>query len=610
MSPARLRRHPFRVGLLAALLAFGAGIAPASANKVASNSDDAARFARVSAGLRPIVYFSGDKTWSLEERMKHHKVPAVSFTVIEDGKIAWTRVVGLADREAGIAADERTLFQAGSVSKPVSAFGAMRLVQDGTLTLSQPVNERLVGWKIPDNEFTAKAPVTLAHLLSHTGGLTVHGFLGYAPGLPVPGVPAVLDGTAPANSKPVRVDLLPGSQYRYSGGGYTVAQLLMTEAGKRDFVTLMREEVLAPIGMADSTYANPLPTPWLARAAAGVLPNGDAVPGKRHTYPEMAAAGLWTTSADLARFGIEMQKALRGDSKLLTAPIAKSMLVPPLADSSYGLGFEIEHRGGTTWFSHGGWDEGFCAQLTLDATSGRGIAIMINANSPEFMDELQRAVAFEYHWPGYQAWTRVPAAASALASAPGRYTVSKEQFAIVSRDGEHLYLTLGGESAREELVPVADNQYMQAGHEQMRSFGMDPEAGRPSLLIATGDGKAPETHWRLSDDQRQPRELLLAGDPRALGAYRALRDAKDPGGNEDYLNNEGYRLVGLGNVEGGIAMLELNTRLYPASANTWDSLGEAYLAKGDKVRARQAYLKALAIDPAFPSSKAALEKLK
>jgi CubicO group peptidase (beta-lactamase class C family) len=598
---------------LAALLVFALGIAPVSAKELAANAntDDAAHFARVSAGLRPPVYFTGEKTWSLEERMKFYKVPAVTFTVVQDGKIAWTRVVGLADREAGISADAGTLFQAGSVSKPVSAFGAMRLVQAGTLELGQPVNERLSSWKIPDNEFTAKAPVTLAQLLSHTGGLTVHGFLGYAPGLPVPSVREVLDGTAPANSKPIRVDVLPGSVHRYSGGGYTIAQLLMTEASKRDFVTLMHDEVLAPIGMAESTYANPLPAPLLAHAAAGVLPNGDAVPGKRHTYPEMAAAGLWTTSPDLARFGIEMQKALRGESKLLSAPIAQSMLVPPLPDDvSYGLGFEVEKRGGSTWFTHGGWDEGFCALLTMNAANGQGVVILINANAPAFMDELQRAVAFEYGWPGYKAWTRVPATAAALASVPGRYEVSKEQFAVVSRDGDRLYLTLGGETARDELVPVGDNQYMQSGREQMRSFGVDPTSGQPSLLIATEEGKAPESHLRLRDDQKHPRELLLAGDPRAFAAYAALRDAKDRGANEDYLNNEGYRLVGLGNVDGGIAMLTLNTRLYPASANTWDSLGEAYLAKGDKVRARESYQKALSIDPAFPSSKAALEKLK
>lgn len=322
----------------------------------------------------------------------------------------------------------------------------------------------------------------------------------------------------------------------------------------------------------------------------------------------MAAAGLWTTSSDLARFVMEMQQALRGDSKVLSAAHAKSMLVPAL-DGEYGLGFDVESRDGPTYFGHGGWNEGFCALITSHASSGQGIAIMINANAPAFMDELRRAVAFEYGWPGYKAWTRVPASAAALASAPGRYEVSKEQFATVTRDGERLYLTLGGELTRSELVPVGDNQYMQAESADMRSFVADAQ-GRLSLHIAVrGPGAKPESHARLADGAAHPRELLLRGDPAALAAYQALRDAKDRGGNEDTLNNEGYRLVGLGNVDGGIAMLAMNTQLYPASANVWDSLGEAYLAKGDKDKAREAYRKALAIDPAFASSKAALEKL-
>lgn len=592
---------------LTAVLLFAAGTTPAVGARLPTSPAEQAHVEGVSLGLRPAVYFTGDPTWSLEERMRFYKVPAVSISVVQDGRIAWTRVVGLADREAGIPADGKTLFQAGSVSKPVAAFAAMRLVQGGTLDLGQPVNQRLRTWKIPDNAFTAQQPVTLAHLLSHTGGLTVHGFLGYAPGLPVPTLLQVLDGRPPANSAPVRVDFVPGSAWRYSGGGFTIAQLLMTEASGRDFPTLMRDQVLEPIGMADSSYANPLPAPLLARAAAGVLPNGEAVPGKRHTYPEMAAAGLWTTSDDLARFGIAMQKALAGNSRLLSQPLAQSMLVPPSKDEDYGLGFDVQRRGGMTWFSHGGWDEGFCAQLTMNAQNGQGVAILINANAPAFMDELQRAVAFEYSWPGYKAYTRVAAPAEALAAAPGRYAVGNEQFALVSRDGDRLYVRLGGDTAREELVPVGDNQYMQGGREQMRSFGLD--AGRPTLFIATGEGRPPESHLRLGDDEHPPRELLLAGDPRAFGAYAALRDAGERGGSEAYLNNEGYRLVALGNVDGGIAMLAMNTRLYPASANAWDSLGEAWLAKGDKARARQAYGKALALDPDLASSKAAMETL-
>lgn len=602
-------RKPVHIGALAILLAVGSGIALAAANKVESNVDADARFARVAAGLRPDVYFNGDKTWSLEERMKFYKVPAVSFTVIQDGRIAWTRVVGLADREDGKAADDETLFQAGSVSKPVTAFAAMRLVQDGRLKLEQPVNERLQGWKIPDNEFTAKAPVTLAHLLSHTGGLTVHGFLGYAPGLPVPGAVAVLDGVAPANSEPVRVDMLPGSKWRYSGGGYTIAQLLMTEASGQNFVSLMQSEVLAPIGMADSTFANPLPADLLTRAAAGVLANGDAVVGKRHTYPEMAAAGLWTTSQDLAKFVMQMQAALRADSKLLSATLAKSMLVPAL-DGDYGFGFGVESRDGARWFGHNGWDEGFCAQISSHESNGQGVAIMINANVPAFMDELRRAVAFEYGWPGYKAWTRVPASATALASVPGRYQFGSEQFAVIARDGDRLFLTMGGETARSELVPVGDNQYMQAEHPELRRFASDAR-GRPSLQIAVRDVKAaPDIHLRLADNAFHPRELLLRGDPAALAAYQALRDAKDRDASESSLNYEGYYLVGLGNVGGGIALLAMNTQLYPASANAWDSLGEAYMTKGDKDLARAAYRKALAIDPKFASAKEALEKLR
>ncbi|MDQ3038854.1 MAG: beta-lactamase family protein, partial [Pseudomonadota bacterium] len=148
--------------------------------------DTEARIERVNQGLRPPVSIAGDETWSLADRMRHYGVPGVAITVIDDNGRAWTRVYGLADRESGAPVRTDTLFQAASISKPVAAVAAMRLVQDGKLTLDQPVNERLQSWTIPENELTAKVPVTLAHLISHTGGLTVHGFGGYAVDAPVP----------------------------------------------------------------------------------------------------------------------------------------------------------------------------------------------------------------------------------------------------------------------------------------------------------------------------------------------------------------------------------------------------------------------------------------
>ena len=566
-----------------------------------------ARVEQALAGLRPPVSFVGDPTWSLSERMAFYGVPGVAITVIDEGGVAGTRTYGLADRDSGEAVDEDTLFQAGSVSKPVAAFGAMRMVEDGRLELAIPVNAQLKSWRIPDNEFTQQIPVTLSHLLSHTGGLTVHGFAGYAVDGAVPSVLQILDGQPPANSEPVRVDFLPGSRWRYSGGGYTIAQLLMTDVADQDFPALMQALVLKPIGMHASSYVNPLPSEQLKHAAAGVLPDRSAVPGKRHTYPEMAAAGLWTTSADLALFAIEMQKALAGKSELMKKSTAQSMLKIQ-ADVPYGRGFGLSDVNGERYFGHGGWDEGFCAQLTAHRSSGQGVVIMINANQPAFMNELQQAVAFEYGWPGYRAYTSIPVGEFARETAPGRYRINGEQVATVRFDNEKLFLNLAGDEPT-ELVPVADDRYLRRERAGAVTIEINSDGDQELAFEKAKD------EWQrfplLQSEQKMPRELLLEGQSEAaLAAYRQLRDAKDKAASEDYLNQQGIDLARRGRLDAAIKLLALNTELYPESANTWDSLGYAWLLQGDKDKARNNYEKALEIDPAFPSARVALEDLR
>src|SRR5262245_15685519 len=204
----RTKRIPIGALLLSGLL-------PMAARGSESNG----RIERVEKGLRPPVLVEGDATWTLDERMKKFAVPGLSIAVIQDGKIVWAKGYGLADVEANKPVTATTLFQAGSISKPVAAMGSLTLVEDGKLSLDKDVNASLKSWKVPGNALTQKTPVTLEELLSHTAGLTVHGFPGYAAGTPVPTVVQVLDGTPPANTAPVRVDLAPGTQYRYSGGG-------------------------------------------------------------------------------------------------------------------------------------------------------------------------------------------------------------------------------------------------------------------------------------------------------------------------------------------------------------------------------------------------------
>src|SRR5688500_12367122 len=298
-------RHGLAIGT--ALLSFGA--CSRGARGGVADPEIAARALRVEQGLLPAIRVQGRAAVpaTIEQRMHVHGVPAVSVAVIQDGRIEWARAYGFADLASRRPATTSTLFQAASISKPVAAIGALRLVQEGKLALDEDVNAKLRTWRLPANELTARRPVTLRLIMTHSPGTPVHGFPGYAPGADVPTVAQLLDGQKPANTVAVRVDIEPGSRWRYSGGGTTVMQLLMTDVTGEPFPSLMRRLVLDPAGMTASTYEQPLPAPRAAQAATGYRSAATAVTGRYHTYPEMAAAGLWTTPTDLARLVIEIQ---------------------------------------------------------------------------------------------------------------------------------------------------------------------------------------------------------------------------------------------------------------------------------------------------------------
>ncbi|HEY1434283.1 MAG TPA: serine hydrolase domain-containing protein, partial [Thermoanaerobaculia bacterium] len=457
-----------RSGLLAGIALLAAGAT------MASPADDA-RIAAVENGLRPPVLLEGDKTWSLAERMKQFGVNGVSIAVIRDSKIEWAKGYGLADVEAKQPATAATLFQAGSISKPVAAMGALVLVQDGKLTLAGDVNQFLKSWKVPSNAHTAKTPVTLEELLSHTAGLTVHGFPGYAAGAALPTVPQVLDGAAPANTAPVRVDLDPGTQYRYSGGGYTIAQLAMTDVMGQPFPALMQKLVLGPLGMKESTYEQPLPAGLAAAAAAGYTADGKPVVGKRHVYPEMAAAGLWTTASDLARFAIGLQKMLGGARGPLTKASAENMVTPRRDD--YALGLGIRDEGGAKYFMHGGADEGFQAQLVTSENRGYGAIVMTNSDNGHFLiEEIVRSIAAAYYWEGYQIEALAVAKLSpeTLATFAGRYRLGADTILVVAPAGGGLEVKAALGSAF-TLVPVSAQAFVRRDEETRYAFGRRPD---------------------------------------------------------------------------------------------------------------------------------------
>ncbi len=364
-----------------------------------SESSIERRIQRVERGLLSAY---GDPPWKrmeLAERMAYHNVPGVSIAVINDYQIEWAKGYGVLEAGKSEPVTPDTLFQVASVGKVVVAVAALHYVEKGALDLDSDVNHSLVSWQVPDNEFTAEEKVTLRRLLSHSAGVTVEWFRGYALGEEVPSLQQILDGEWPANSAPIRVDIVPGTQFRYSGGGYTIVQQLLEDVVGEPFPDIMRNSVLEPWEMTASTFESPLPEELKAIAASGHRVDGSVIQGGWHTYPEMAAGGMWSTASDMARFAIGVMQSYVGQSDgVLSHAMAIEMLTPQI--EVRGLGPNVLDEGGDLfYFMHPGANDGYESILVAYPQRGQGVVILTNVDEGELLwREVLNSVSDEYGW--------------------------------------------------------------------------------------------------------------------------------------------------------------------------------------------------------------------
>jgi CubicO group peptidase (beta-lactamase class C family) len=382
-----------------------AGLEPTvidSSQNVSSEVEQRIRRIENSLLLPVIVKGEPSVPMKLADRMQFYKTPGVSIAFINNGRIEWARGYGVREVGSRQPVTTETLFQAGSISKAVTAIAALRLVEAGKLSLDEDVNVKLVSWKVPENEFTRENKVTLRGLLSHGAGVNVSSFTGYLSDEQAPTLLQVLDGVNPANSSAIRVEAIPGSRSYYSGGGFTIVQQLLVDVEKKPFPDLMRELVFEPLKMKHSTFEQTLPKNLAILAAAGHNGNGNVPPGKRRVFPEMAAAGMWTTPSDLAHLVIAVQRAQAGQSnKFLSTATANRMLAAQSGD--WGLGFSVEGTERTRRFSHGGSTQEFNSYLTAYNQTGQGVVIMTNSlRGNALINELLRSVAREHGWSDFQ----------------------------------------------------------------------------------------------------------------------------------------------------------------------------------------------------------------
>ncbi|MBB5340618.1 serine hydrolase domain-containing protein [Tunturiibacter gelidoferens] len=433
----------------------------APASQTSPPQSIAAEIHAVETGLLPPVTVSGDPhpTRSLTEEMRRRHVPAVSIAVIHNGTIRWAHAWGTLNPAGGPPATPDTLFQAASISKSLTAQAALHLVQQGKLSLDAPVQTELKGWTLPQNNFTAQHPVTLRELLSHTAGVNVHGFPGYATAAPVPTLQQVLDGIKPANTEAIRVTAVPGQANSYSGGGFTIVQQMMIDTTSQPFPQIMQSLVLGPIGMHHSTYQQPLPQSRLKEVALPADDKGEPIPGGPHIYPEMAAAGLWTTPSDLALWIIEMQRSLSGHANHVLSPDMTRTMLTPIKDN-YGLGVDLSRQNDIPSFAHSGGNAGY-KDFYIGYENGDGAVIMTSSDSGGWLwPDILRSISRVYNWSTWKTTQRgtISLAPSALTPYTGKFSTKSLGEIEIALESGHLQANLSYHGSS-PLFPSAPNTF-------------------------------------------------------------------------------------------------------------------------------------------------------
>ena len=342
------------------------------------------------------------KRMKIDERMNYYKVKGVSIAVINNFQLEWAKGYGIAEAGLAIPITPNTLFQSGSIGKPVVAAATLHFVESGDLNLDENVNVKLKSWQIPSNSFTKRKYVTIRELLSHSAGATLPGVIGYAQNEPIPDLIQILNGEPPANTPAVNIDRVPGTAFSYSGGGYLIVQQLLIDLfdSQKSFPSIIQENVFNPLDMKNSTF-DYWPDKSIYEVATGHRSEGTPVNGKWFNYPEMGMGVFWTTPSDMARFISEIMLAYNGNSeKIISQTTVREMLSPQIEDQ--GLGVKLGDDGKDRfYFYHRGAIEGYQTFIVGYPKRGQGAIIMTNSdNGYNLIKEILKSLSQSYRWVG------------------------------------------------------------------------------------------------------------------------------------------------------------------------------------------------------------------
>lgn len=581
----------------------------------AQNKSVADRIHQVENNLIPFVPIKDFKGWNILDRMKYYKVPGVSIAVIKDYKIDWAKGYGLADTSQKIPINTETMFSAGSISKFLMAVTALKLVEKGQIDLEKPINNYLTSWKIAENDLTKKTPINLRMLLSHSAGTSQSSYFGFTPNQPLPTIVEILSGAKISETRPVVVNSEPNKEFRYSGGGSMIAQLALMDVSKQSFSNLTQQIIFDKLGMKNSTFEQPLPlkfkkqSSWAYSFASWFM-------GMPYVYPQQAAAGLYTTPTDLAKFFIDVQNSYIGKGKILSQSMTEKMLTSQqnVSDGSYkeqmGIGpFLIQRTDNTdpngVYFEFTGVNAGFLAYGIGSVTGGNGVIIMLNSGDDVngLGKELRRAVAKVYNWTNFlpEEIKPINLTDAELDKAVGRYRMAADEVLYLKKEKNYWVENIN-EGSDIYCFPVAKDTLIFTDF-NITGFFKRNEKGE---VIALQNIYQEKPMPKMKADEFSPSEYLRM--KKYEEAKKAFGEMKM---NEYQITYLAYDLMNKKplNMEVVKTILDLAVEQHPNSSIVYSRWGDYYLKINDKPNAIKSFQKALSLDPTDQQTKDNLNNL-
>lgn len=570
----------------------------------------------VENNLMPYVPVQGFKGWNIRDRMNYYHVPGLSIAVIKDFKIDWAKGYGLADTSRQTPVTTETMFSAGSISKLLMAVTALRLVEEDQIRLDSPINNYLTSWKVEENDFTRKTPVTLRMLLSHSGGTTQSSYFGFTPDKnPLPTIVQILNGDKIAETRKVIVNSEPGKEFRYSGGGSLIAQMALMDVSKKSFNDLTQELLFDKLEMTNSTFEQPVPAKYSSQTswAYSVAPWFKGMP---YVYPQQAAAGLYSTPSDLARFFIDIQKSFVGKGEILNRSTTQQMLTPQVnvSDGGYkeqmGIGPFIIQRtdnkdSNGIYFEFTGVNAGFLAYGIASIKGGNGVVIMLNSGDDQngIGKEIRRSVAKAYNWTNFLPEEVKPLKLSnaELDQLTGRFRMSTDEVLYLKRENNYLIENIN-DGKDIYCFPVAKDTIVFTDFNIQGFFNRD----KKDNIVSLQNIYQKEPMVKMKDDEFSPGEYLkMRNYSAAKKGYAAMNL------NEYQISYLAYDLMNKKPLEVNAvkAILDVAAQQHPNSSIIYTRWGDFFLKINNKPKAIESYKKAIELDPTDQQSKDILNQL-